>query len=558
MEKCFFNILFGISLFTCTLLSSCSNDDNFKGHEGESRMMTFAVNESFGDSETAMSPSSSRAISEAPDTVYQILDDGVKLEVVIEEEMPAKTRATESIANGVQMTAVVINAETNKVHRIQNVTVQSGKIEVEVPDDRNVKVFFYSRDSEAPSPFLSEGDDITSNEIMSEESCSDVMYAETGPIAPGDENLGSLTFKHYFTQVRTTITDGQGRTVNSFNATFKTQGYSRANVCRNGTIAPTSSVSDQASTQDASGGTTSSLSSTYQNLIPETTASPHTLTVSEISVDGTAKTVNTNIGLPSTALERGKRYNVKVNVSSEWIKLAIYGEGQVRYNGKIYRNGDTIPLVSTTDGENLVAESLTDFAFAGWYAGDWLPIYYDTTFTGHASVSTSSTLSRSMFTSGNTYTAIFNNTGSITVKIICAPDLVMTQNSFSNEVTVPVTGWSSQLMITGKPGNYIQGGKPNRALPLRDGTYLYWIAVYDNDIDRVANWTPFPPSHGARAYDWTIFNFYYTRQKSNPPAQGIPGCYRKVNIYVLRSTTLYPAGGLTKEVMQNLVRPLMQ
>ncbi|WP_455664144.1 fimbrillin family protein [Phocaeicola sp.] len=199
-KRNFFNILFGGLLLAGAFLVSCSNDDSEENStSGGTRIVKFDLTEGYQDEVDE----EARALAEKPDTIRQRFDDGMEAEVVVEQDKSANSRFLYPINSGVKVLAIVINNNTNKVYRIQQLEVKDGALECEVPD-YDVRIVFYSYNSttKMPTTTLTPGDPATidtkdNNETYKE----DVMWAKTNVIKPSSNNLGGVTFKHLHTRI---------------------------------------------------------------------------------------------------------------------------------------------------------------------------------------------------------------------------------------------------------------------------------------------------------------------------------------------------------------------
>lgn len=199
-KRNYFNILFGGLLLAGAFLVSCSNDDSEENStSGGTRIVKFDLTEGYQDEVDE----EARALAEKPDTIRQRFDDGMEAEVVVEQDKSANSRFLYPINNGVKVLAIVINNNTNKVYRIQQLEVKDGALECEVPD-YDVRIVFYSYNSttKMPTTTLTPGDPATIDTKDNDETYKeDVMWAKTNVIKPSSNNLGGVTFKHLHTRI---------------------------------------------------------------------------------------------------------------------------------------------------------------------------------------------------------------------------------------------------------------------------------------------------------------------------------------------------------------------
>ncbi|MCD7926228.1 MAG: fimbrillin family protein [Bacteroides sp.] len=200
-----FNLLFGGLLFAGAFLSSCSENDLKEENISGVRMLTFDVGSGFDES----ADEQGRSLPEKNDTIYQDLGNGMKIEAVIEEDKTGNSRGYEQVSSGVAVLAIVYNIATNRVHSVQNLMVNSGRLTCMVPDDRNVKIVFYSYNTAtAPTTSLVENDLITTFDAANSAVLfgKDVMRAESIEVTPLTTSLGTVIFKHMFPKIRTVMT----------------------------------------------------------------------------------------------------------------------------------------------------------------------------------------------------------------------------------------------------------------------------------------------------------------------------------------------------------------
>lgn len=204
MEKrIIYNLCIGSLLLVGTFLSSCNNDLKEEVLSGN-RILTFNVGVGFED----YSAERSHSFSEKPDTIYQDLGNGIQIEAVIEEDKIENSRSLEDMKTGVAVLAIVYNTATNRVHSVQNLAIIAGKLTCQIPDDRNVKVVFYSYNTnELPTTSLRVNDPITEFDEANSaiEFRKDVLRVESMEITPTTStgSLGSIVFKHVFSKIKT-------------------------------------------------------------------------------------------------------------------------------------------------------------------------------------------------------------------------------------------------------------------------------------------------------------------------------------------------------------------
>ena len=145
MKKQNFNpILLGGLLLASAFLSSCSNTDLEKENiDYGSRTITFEVGQGFDESVDE----EARSLSEKPDTIYQTFSDGIEIKTVIERDKEINSRTVYTVNEGTKVLAFIIDAASNKIYSIQELTVASGsKITCEVPNF-DVQIVFYSNNN---------------------------------------------------------------------------------------------------------------------------------------------------------------------------------------------------------------------------------------------------------------------------------------------------------------------------------------------------------------------------------------------------------------------------
>lgn len=221
MKKQNFNpILLGGLLLASAFLSSCSNTDLEKENiDYGTRTITFEVGQGFDESVDE----EARSLSEKPDTIYQTFSDGIEIKTVIERDKEINSRIVYTVNEGTKVLAFIIDAASNKIYSIQELTVASGsKITCEVPNF-DVQIIFYSNNNTVtPTTKLAVDDHISVTGKNNTEyyPANDAMWFKTSTIKPTDSTLGTIKFKHLFSRIRAAVHCDDG--VLSFKTTLET------------------------------------------------------------------------------------------------------------------------------------------------------------------------------------------------------------------------------------------------------------------------------------------------------------------------------------------------
>lgn len=206
MKKQNFNpILLGGLLLASAFLSSCSNTDLEKENiDYGTRTITFEVGQGFDESVDE----EARSLSEKSDTIYQTFSDGTEIKTVIERDKEINSRIVYTVNEGTKVLAFIIDAASNKIYSIQELTVASGsKITCEVPNF-DVQIIFYSNNNTVtPTTKLAVDDHIsvTGKNNIEYYPANDAMWFKTSTIKPTDSTLGTIRFKHLFSRIRAVV-----------------------------------------------------------------------------------------------------------------------------------------------------------------------------------------------------------------------------------------------------------------------------------------------------------------------------------------------------------------
>lgn len=320
MKKELLSILFGSFLLAGAFLASCSENEENVGDpsvNGE-RTLTFTVSSGFEDVDE-----SARSVSEKPETMVRKLENGLVLRTVVEEDRTAGSRAAENIADGTGVLAIVVNEEQNKVHGIQFLKVQGGKLTVSVPDDRNVRIVFYSYNSPStPATTLKAGDDISGNPVINtasntQEAGLDAMMATTGTISPNQSGLGGIVFGHLFAQVCATVVTTSDASLNNEDVAvngleFSMPGSSGAAVRLDGSFTSMDNATLKGRAENAT-NTLPTLSTNYYRLIPNTAAGT-TFQLSQVTLTVPID-IQEGVGTFNLKMMPGRRYTVKITIA---------------------------------------------------------------------------------------------------------------------------------------------------------------------------------------------------------------------------------------------------
>ncbi len=302
-----FNLLFGGLLFAGAFLSSCSDNDLKEENISGVRMLTFDVGSGFDES----ADEQGRSLPEKNDTIYQDLGNGMKIEAVIEEDKIGNSRAYEMVSDGIAVLAIVYNTATNRVHSVQNLVVGGRKLTCVVPDDRNVKIVFYSYNtSTTPTTSLVENDPITTFDTANSAVVfgKDIMRAESIEVTPMTTSLGTVIFKHMFPRIKTVMTCSKSFT---HFIVMMDEASARRHAAINivlGTVTPDDDPVGTLMHGYVLGGS-KSISSDLEYFIPADTES-HWLSFTEVD--------HTHVYVPSVPLnkrfESGHSYTLKVTL----------------------------------------------------------------------------------------------------------------------------------------------------------------------------------------------------------------------------------------------------
>ena len=192
-----------------------------------SRTITFEVGQGFDESVDE----EARSLSEKPDTIYQTFSDGIEIKTVIERDKEINSRTVYTVNEGTKVLAFIIDAASNKIYSIQELTVASGsKITCEVPNF-DVQIVFYSNNNTVtPTTKLAVDDHIsvTGKNNIEYYPTNDAMWFKTSTIKPTDSTLGTIKFKHLFSRIRAVVHCDDG--ILSFQTTLENV------ACRQGEI----------------------------------------------------------------------------------------------------------------------------------------------------------------------------------------------------------------------------------------------------------------------------------------------------------------------------------
>ena len=313
------------------LYGSCSGEaskDDFAGVVIRDGMasLTFELSSSYEDSGTSALPKN-RAVFQ-PDTVRQELGDDWMLEaVLLEESQETHSRA---IAKTVVSDGTKINVFAYRgsvLYKKEETTVHNGKITIHLPEGEAFRLVFYSNNSTTAHTYSlvsgsQEPADVTSgdnayifkdNAVLAPVSeTADVMYAENvlGSITSGTK-LGSIEFKHLFSQVRLELTNTASSERITFFSASTSSAYSSARVnVANGTwMGEGSGTTLPLSYSDATGATT--VASEFVDIIP--TNAEFRFSLSKVIIGGVQTNLVTSLGF-GRVLEKGHRYTLKVGV----------------------------------------------------------------------------------------------------------------------------------------------------------------------------------------------------------------------------------------------------
>lgn len=349
-----FNVLFSSILFAGTFMVSCNNDDITETPKSGSRTLSFNISAGFNEESNA----DSRALSEKPDTVYRGFNDGMRVDAVLERDKVEASRVAEQLAYNTKVLAVVINNSTNKVYRIQQLTVDiNGKLTCEVPD-YDVRIVFYSYNSisKLPETNLAEGDPVTidSKDVLVEVG-DDVLWATTGVIRPTDTNLGQIKFKHLFARLKVIL---YYPALTSFRIYLENASYKDAYVrIIPGTV--TSGFSDeilQFENSSTGSAATTNLSSAYRYFIPLGVESVNKLSVSRINDREMLGLLDTNF---TKKFEAGSSYTLTLHVTKNEI-IWDWASAYTQWDAKSYYRWGFVPSSGSADYFN-EATSLANY-----------------------------------------------------------------------------------------------------------------------------------------------------------------------------------------------------
>ncbi|WP_455667536.1 hypothetical protein [Phocaeicola sp.] len=376
----FLNKLFGSLLVASTFLSSCSNNDLNGNIASGNRILKFNVSQTFDNN----SNEGARSIIEKPDTVYQNFSDGTQIKAVIEQDGVINSRAntTYPVLTGTKVAAIVIDESTNKIHRIQPLTVESnGSMSCEVPNDATVSIIFYSYNSIIDIPMVDQD-----NTIYKEVHGKDVMWFKTQPIQPTDTNLGNVKFKHLFSRAKVVMHDKRGIGISKFETTLEKSGSTFAMVdLIAGTIESQDHDKDISLNKDATSPAID-LESDYEIIIPNDAIS--TMKLSVTNIDG--RTLTDKYIILNKKLEQGYSYTINIYVDAfsnqiedepsifyQWDAKAPWTiEGALPAYGKEeYFNTDKIASNSCKDCPT--AEEIKKILAAGVYWDEHGPEWVD-------------------------------------------------------------------------------------------------------------------------------------------------------------------------------------
>lgn len=228
MKKQYFkNLLWGVLLLAGGLMSSCSNEDSKEETATSgSRIITMKIGQSFNEQ--------ARGGIAKPDTIYQKLDNGMEMTAIVEQDGVGDSRATtkELVEPGTVVLAIIMD-ENKKVLSKPTLTVNANnELTIEVPNE-SVQIILYSyNNTSVPSIYTSfpvgSYIDDDSQIPVSFFSKNDAMFAHTGIIPPGTSNLGTVVFKHAFSQARVCLYYDDG--ITQFNALTTSISVGSANI----------------------------------------------------------------------------------------------------------------------------------------------------------------------------------------------------------------------------------------------------------------------------------------------------------------------------------------
>lgn len=316
------NFLFGFLLLAATSISSCSNEDLEKeDYESGTRTITFDVSQSFEEN----SDEESRAISEQADTIYQKFADGMEIVTVVEQDKSTDSRAatTEVVKEGTKILAIVID-ENDKVHRIQQVQVEEYyKLTCEIPDNKSVRVLFYSYNSTSkfPAAPLAVGDKLTTS-TKADVSFGDAgaMIAETGTILPGAPHIGNVTFKHLFSRAQFCVHYDKGVSSFSMQAQNMTSIMATVNI-KNKVMEACLSSYNGLVYMGNSALSNETLYSNIWNFIPRSDAMPFTVSISKLNGDNLTNK-NTTV---TKKFQPGYSYTIHMYIKSKTLGKIVDG-----------------------------------------------------------------------------------------------------------------------------------------------------------------------------------------------------------------------------------------
>ncbi|WP_448776842.1 hypothetical protein [Bacteroides congonensis] len=345
MENILRNIVLGCLLSAGICLSSCGEEETYQVQKPtdapetevpgtnipeDSRILTAEVDELFETAET-----STRGIPEETQTIYQDLGNGLILEARAEKDGQMNTRtSTGSILSGARVLAIIYDTVQDTICKIDPTpTINGSSLTISFPtrlDNITTKIVFYSyNSSKMPSVGdLKIGDNIDNPLLASKiEDGRDVMWATTGDITGSTPSLGTIIFKHLFSQIRVEMTSKTGNITRFETRLHESciKSISYVNIITgelSGGYMQVNNLEISASDPDSRGTVLLSDYINFISLEKKTTE----LTVGTVVLDKFPTVINKIVTFDNLQLKSGSRYTLKLAVKRWGIATGWTGD----------------------------------------------------------------------------------------------------------------------------------------------------------------------------------------------------------------------------------------
>jgi len=306
-QRVFIPFLLAVSL-SLPFLAACSSEESVQN--GASGTYTFTVSETIGEDTLATRSAMT------PQTVTRDLGNGITLTGILTEEAGAATRSTTPLTTGSGKAYVC--ASDGTITNVQDITLSGSSLTVHCPKASGASKIYFLLGTAPAATVGSNISAITSTDVSTD---WNDLYA-SADVPTSSDAIGTLTFHHVFTQAQVTMTSGNGSTViGGFSTSVSDIARSTATLCGNGSYTATGSAATLSCT--ASGGTSTSLSSSLMPFISTTPGSSTsvTLTIGSIIYGGTTYNYTSGNTLAfSGTFAQGHRYNFAVTLKESFDK----------------------------------------------------------------------------------------------------------------------------------------------------------------------------------------------------------------------------------------------